>query len=158
MDIEKFLHKFRCSLESITEERFYSTERGFQAQLISELNNSRIGEAIVEQEYQKTLKNHGIRIRPDIIIHVPYLNQVHASRKQNNYVVIQLKKNATLRTATEDFKKIDLMFKKLDYPFGIFININAKDTFYCNYSGDYKDRIHCFSVFIKDGHLQINES
>lgn len=152
MDKDRFIRVFRESLEVITEKRFFSSERGYQGQLISELNNRLVMELIfsnraaVEQEYQKRLKDHNIRIRPDIIIHVPYVEGIHSSRKEDNYVVIQLKKNSSKEDALDDFKKIDLLFQKLDYPLGVFLNIDAEKNFYSSYLGEYRNRIHCFAV------------
>ena len=152
MDKDRFLRVFKESLEVITEKRFFSSELGYQGQLVSELNKRLIMElvfssrAVVEQEYQKRLKRHGIRIRPDIIIHVPYSEGIHSSRKEDNYVVIQLKKNSSKKDALDDFKKIDLLFQNLDYPLGVFLNIDSEKNFYSDYLGEYRDRIHCFAV------------
>lgn len=162
-----FLSTFRDSLKAINEERFFSTERGYQGQLLSELDRRLkikkifLGDSVVEQEYQKTLKQHGIYKRPDIIIHIPYRDGIHPSRRYGNYVVIQLKLNATNdKKAKEDFDKLDLMFNKnkLDYPIGIFLNINSDKTFFDSYSGDYKNRLHCFAVKLSDSKVLIHES
>lgn len=164
MEKDLFLSVFRDSLKSINEERFFSTERGYQGQLLSELDKrlkiKRIlpGDTVIEQEYQKTLKKHGINIRPDIIIHVPYRDKIRPSRRYGNYVVIQLKLNATEDNAKQDFEKMDLVYSKLDYPIGIFFNIDSDKTFYNSYSGDYKDRLHCFAVRLSDNKVLIYES
>ena len=61
----------------ITEPRFFATERGFQGELLAELR-ARLHEAyfpgdpVVEQEYQKRMREHDIRIRPDLIVHIPF--------------------------------------------------------------------------------------
>ena len=52
---------------------------------------------IVKQEYQKRMKEHGFRIRPNIIIHVPFKNTGFASRHEGNFVVIELKHRVTER-------------------------------------------------------------
>ena len=166
LEKDLFLGLFRDSLKAINEERFFSTERGYQGRLLSELDKRLkikrilLKGRIVEQEYPKTLKNHGIRIRPDIIIHVPYRAKIHPSRRYGNYVVIQLKLNATEEKAKEDFEKLDLMFNrnKLNYPLGIFLNINSDKTFFDSYSGDYKDRLHYFAVRLSDNKVLICES
>lgn len=152
MNKDGFLRVFKESLVVITEKRFFSSELGYQGQLVTELNNRLKVElvfsnrTVVEQEYQKRLKRHGIRIRPDIIIHVPYSEGIHSSRKEDNYVVIQLKKNSSKKAALDDFKKIDLLFQNLDYPLGVFLNIGSERNFYSSYLGEYRDRIHCFAV------------
>lgn len=46
----------------------------------------------------------------------------------------------------QDFDKLDLMFRELDYPLGIFLNINSANTFIDHYTGDYPERLHCFAV------------
>lgn len=166
MEKNLFLIAFRDSLKAINEERLFSTERGYQGQLLSELDRRLktkiilITGIIIEQEYQKKLEEHGIKIRPDIIIHIPFKDKIHPSRNYGNYVVIQLKLNATKDTAIEDFEKLDLMFDKnnLDYPLGIFININSDLTFFDSYSGDYKNRLHCFAVKLSDNKVLIYES
>lgn len=101
MNREKFLDAFRSSIQAINNKRYFSTERGYQRQLLAELKNNLDieklfdGNTIVEQEYQKTLEKHGIRIRPDIIIHVPYKREMHKNRLKNNFVVIQIKCKAS---------------------------------------------------------------
>ncbi len=166
LEKDLFLSAFRDSLKAINEERLFSTERGYQGQLYSELDR-RLKKiiifprgSIIEQEYPKTLKKHGIYRRPDIIIHIPYKDRIHPSRRYGNYVVIQLKLNATKEKAKEDFEKLDLMFDKnnLDYPIGIFLNINSDKTFFDSYSGDYKNRLHCFAVKLSDNKVLIYES
>ncbi len=159
-----FLREFRHSLKAINKKHFFSTERGYQGYLLSELDKRIkkekifLEDIIVEQEYQKTSKNHGIRKRPDIIIHIPYREKIHPSRCYGNYVVIHLKLNASEKKAKDDFEKLDSMFDKLNYPLGIFLNINSDKTFFDSYSGDYKDRLHCFAVKLSDNKVLIYES
>ena len=113
--------------------------------------------AIWEQEYQKTLKNHGVNIRPDIIIHIPYEVGIYDNRASGNFIVIQLKLNAYVRKAREDFDKLDLMFEKLDYPLGIFLNIASTKTFLDQYEGSYPKRLHCFAVRLVNNEVIIYE-
>jgi len=112
----------------------------------------------VEQEYQKTLKKHAIRIRPDIVIHIPYERGISLNRRSDNYVVIQMKLKASEKRAKEDFQKLNLMFEKLNYPLGIFLNISSNETFYDSYSGNYKERLHCFSVQLVNNEVVLYES
>lgn len=164
MNKEQFLSIFRDSIQAITDERYFSTERGYQGQLLAELNSKLNieqifpGNPIVEQEYQKTLDNHGITIRPDIIIHIPYERKIHENRRAGNLVVVQIKREASNDEAKEDFDKLDLMFEKLDYPLGIFLNINSSNTFFDIYSGNYKDRLYCFAVRLVNNKVVIYES
>jgi hypothetical protein len=128
MNIETLIEIIRESLYAIEEPRFYETERGFQGQLLIELSK-RIpkyfpdGMAVIEQEHQKTLELHGLRIRPDIVIHQPFDQVIHETRRHGNFAVIELKLRAGPKKAAEDFKNLYSMLTLLDYPVGIFINI-----------------------------------
>jgi len=165
MNKDPFLNIFRDTIRAITDKRYFSTERGYQGQLLAELSRrmasiKRIfpSEPNVEQEYQKTMDKHGITIRPDIIIHIPYEREVSKNRGSNNFIVIQIKLNASESRAMEDFRKLNLMLEKLNYPLGIFLNINSTKTFYDSYSGDYKGRLHCFAVRLVNKEVVLHES
>lgn len=129
MDIETLLQAIRESLLAILEPRFYENERGFQGQLLVELSR-RIPEyllanhAVIEQEYQKTLKRHGLKIRPDIIIHQPFDPAIHVNRCDGNFAVIALKLKAGPKKAARDFEDLHSMLEVLHYPVGIFINVS----------------------------------
>lgn len=163
MDIERFLTAFRDALRLITQKRYYKTERGFQARLITELdkhlemNKIFPSTPIIEQEYQKILDDHGITIRPDIIIHVPFNEESNGTRRQNNYVVIQLKLQAEEKRAIEDFEKIDLMFEHLDYGLGIFLNIDSDETYIEKYTGNYRKRLRCFATYLLNDAVVVSE-
>ena len=62
--------------------------------------------AIIEQEYQKQMSAHGFRIRPGIIIHEPFDPSLHACRSDGNIAVIELKINASVSEAIEDFNSL----------------------------------------------------
>jgi hypothetical protein len=165
MDKNLFLNIFKDTIRAITDKRYFSTERGYQGQLLAELNRRMESiklifqrESILEQEYQKTLDKHEITIRPDIIIHIPYEREGSKNRSSNNFVVIQIKLNASERRAKEDFRKLNLMFEKLSYPLGIFLNINSNETFYNSYSGDYKARLYCFAARLVNKEVVLHES
>ena len=165
MNKDPFLNIFRDTIRAITDKRYFSTERGYQGQLLAELSRrmasiKRIfpSEPNVEQEYQKTMDKHGITIRPDIIIHIPYEREVSENRGSNNFIVIQIKLNASEKRAKEDFRKLNFMFEKLNYPLGIFLNINSNRTFYDSYSGDYKGRLHCFAVRLVNNEAVLHKS
>lgn len=163
MDKETFLNIFKDSIRAITDERYFLTERGYQCALFAELRNKAhieqifSGNAIVEPEYQKTRRKQGIAIRPDIIIHIPYETGIYDNRRSGNFVVIELKQKASESKAREDFNKLDLMFKKLGYPLGIFLNINSANTFSNCYTGDYPERLHCFAVRLVNHEVIIYE-
>lgn len=151
MDHKALLEVIRESLFAITEPRFYETERGFQGQLLVELSR-RIpdfippNQAIIEIEHQKTLDRHGLVIRPDIIIHQPFNPAVHASRRDGNFAVIELKLRASPKKAAEDFASIISMLDLLDYPIGIFVNIDHSKTHADHVPVDAVDRIAAFAV------------
>jgi len=175
MDTESIVEIVVEALKEITSPRFYKTERGFQGRfacaLYKVLDERRIfpDDAIIEEEYQKRLKDHGTAQRPDLIIHVPFEAGRSQNRWEDNFVVFAFKKNADQKVAEEDFGKIDIMFKKLKYPIGFFINIDRyPDIFLDSYDGDFKDRIHEFCIkldnglhilhaFFKEGKLLVEE-
>lgn len=160
----EILNIFRDSLQAITDPHYFRDERGFQGQLLTQLHNRMQirqifpGEPIVQQEYQKTLEQHGITIRPDIIIHIPFERGDFNNRTQGNYTIIQLKRRAIKTKVLEDFRKIDLMFQHLNYPIGIFLNVDSNRTYYDAYSGNYRCRLHCFAIRLENGAVVINES
>jgi len=138
------------ALQSVCENRFYQTERGYQGRFYCALQKALDdrgilnGDVILELEYQKSAK-HGLNQRPDIILHIPAeLNE--GNREINNFAVYALKRRASRSTAQEDFGKLDEMFERLNYPIGIFINIDSTLHHINNYSGNFKSRIIAFSV------------
>lgn len=160
--MNNFLGIFKETLASITHPRFFETERGFQGELNARLAQNVKGivpeQYVIEEEYQKKFKAHGIRIRPDIIIHAPFDPDTQKSRSEGNFAVIQIKLKANAKDAREDFEKLDLMFEQLNYPLGIFINISSNETHYQLYEGKFLDRIHCFSVELnKLGEVIVNQ-
>lgn len=162
MNKSQLLEIFRKSIRSIKDIRFYSTERGYQGQLVAELSKrlqraKLNGDPIVEEEYQKRFKHHGIRKRPDIIVHIPYERGFYKNRTKGNFIVIQLKLEATSNKAVDDFKKLDLIFEKLHYPLGIFLNISSNRTYRDLYKGLYLSRLHCFAVKLIDNTAVIFE-
>lgn len=144
------MEAINLALTKVNNQRFFENERGFQgefkANLKAELGIDLPAGSIIEDEHQKRLKDHGLRLRPDLIIHIPYDEKTNPNRKSGNYVVFALKKQATEKIAIEDFEKLDKMIKALDYKLGVFINIDANQTFYENCLVDSNDRIICFAV------------
>ena len=92
----QFLTALEESLRSISEPVLYGDERGFQGALLHELN-ARLGhgvlpdDPVIQQEYQKRLRHHGIKIRPDIIVHIPFERGGMENRDEGNFVAIELK-------------------------------------------------------------------
>jgi len=141
---------------TLTNERYWKSERAFQSEFYCILKeqcgvkNLFPKDAIFETEYQKRLDLHNLRRRPDLIVHIP-TEMTNADVRENNYLVVQFKVKATLRKAIADFKKINELIAKLNYPMGVFINVDSEGkAFLGTYSkGEYKEKIHELSVYIK---------
>lgn len=138
------------ALEAVRDQRFYSTERGFQGRFycaLQELLTQQAlldGNVILEQEYQKT-SAHGLTQRPDIIMYIPR-EYAGAAPSENNFAVWALKRCADIDRARDDFDKLDQMFEVLRYPVGFFININSSEHHRSAYRGRFPTRLACFSV------------
>ena len=157
MKRRQFLSFLREALYSISEPRLFRSERGYQGALLSELQ-ARLtkrflwpGNPIVEQEYQKRARDHGLTIRPDVIIHIPYERGRVSRRTHGNYAVIELKRRASREDALEDFHKLSQMCLLLDYPIGVFINIDSDKTYFADYVGEARERLHALAVELNDG-------
>ena len=157
MNRRLFLSFLRETLHSISEPRLFRSERGYQGALLAGLQ-ARLakhsiwpGDPIVEQEYQKRARDHNLTIRPDLIIHIPYERGSLSSRMHGNYAVIELKRRATREEALEDFKKLGQMCTFLDYPVGVFINIDSDKTYFAEYEGEARERLHALAVELSDG-------
>jgi len=130
LDIEALLAAIRASLEAIATQRCYDNEHAYQGQLLVELSNRLAGwiaedGLLLEPEHQKTLANHGLTIRPDLIIHQPFDPHIHANRRQGNIAAFELKRLASPKAAREDFASLAAMIRVLEYPLGVFINIGS---------------------------------
>lgn len=156
------LQAIHDSLLGVTNQRFFNTERGFQGEFSSELRNKlptlELEGAIVEQEYQKRQRHHGFNIRPDIIVHIPFENSGLSERNEGNFVVIELKHNASREEALEDYAKLSSMCELLNYPLGVFINIASNKTYLDEFEGGFKDRLCAFAVSFdeKENNIIIN--
>ena len=100
------------ALADITELRLFETERGYQRELLSTLK-ARLPEAefdgdpIVEGVHQKRLVPHGVRIRPDLIIHIPFNSGVTERRDEGNFVAIEIKRDKQhLQAAFDNLVKL----------------------------------------------------
>lgn len=162
MNSEHFLDVIRESLVAITHPRFYETERGFQGQLVSNLNarleEIGLGRAIVEEEYQKVIELHNLKIRPDVIIHIPFEGSGLENRQQGNFVAFEFKLRATQKDAFEDFEKLEQMKEHLGYPLGIFINIHSSESYLENYTKRTDIELHSFAVNLDGNSIVICES
>lgn len=126
------------TLEKIRHPRFFENERGFQGEfrtvLKSEIGSQMDPDAIIEDEHQKRLMDHGLNLRPDLVLHIPFDIATNPSRRTGNFVVFALKREANEGAAIQDFEKLNRMVKLLDYSLAVFININSAQTFFekCN--------------------------
>lgn len=163
MDRETLLDHLTAALRTITTPRFYQNEHGFQGELLVQLKQAIPAdflpdEAIIEQEHQKKLKVHGLRIRPDIIVHEPYDEHYHGSRRDGNHAVIEIKRAASQKDAIDDFASLISMIEILDYPLAIFINIASDNTRADLVPAEWRDRIVCFAVNLQNGEAHVIRS
>jgi hypothetical protein len=155
-DRERFLAMLRQALEGISEEQFFRDERGFQGALLQEISRRLPRgvlpeDPIIQQEYQKRLPMHGIRIRPDIIIHVPFERGVAEGRDEGNFVAMELKRRATAKKAKGAFANLAQMKKALKYPLTVFINIDSEQTHAALCPKSIAGQTACFAVRFEDG-------
>ena len=164
--MEEILNRTILALKAITVPRYHTTERGFVDEFSHQLKlqianlNLFSEHAIVEAEVQKRLNHHyGVRQRPDLLIHIPIEAGLTENANENNFVVYAFKLNGNNNLTLKDFAKLNEMFQALNYELGIFININAyPNTFLENYVGEYRNRIHEFSIRLHNGNVDIVHS
>ncbi|MGA7077087.1 MAG: hypothetical protein WBQ43_05150 [Terriglobales bacterium] len=157
---EQFLALLRGALENIREPRFFHTERGFQGELLAQLRNrlqdaELPGDPIVEQEYQKTIPVHGLNIRPDIIVHIPFERGRADHRDQGNFVAMELKLRSTENEARGDFANLEQMKRELGYPLTIFINIDSDETYADLCPEGIAGQTVCYAVRLEDGNPSV---
>jgi hypothetical protein len=144
--IDKIVAATERALRAVAEPRFWRTERGFQGRFYCALQQVLDSEGllpdgrILEMEYQKGWCRHGMRQRPDIVLHIP-TEESNAAPYENNFAVWALKRAATLTEASDDFEKLDQMFDRLRYPVGVFVNIAATNHFADAYNGRFPRRL-----------------
>lgn len=162
MDHETMIAHIRRALETISHPRFFETERGFQGALLAALEKNIPDHvlppgAVIEQEYQKRLGQHGLNVRPDIIIHEPFDAIRHATRQDGNLAVVELKRNASPADARGDFDSLEKMMAALNYPMAIFINIASEQTHAGLVPDAARGRLTCFATSIREGHAHVVE-
>jgi hypothetical protein len=133
---------------------------GYQGELLAELRSALPelaldGDAIVEQEYQKRMRDHGIDRRPDIIIHVP--TPEGGDRREGNFAVFELNFKAGPKEAQEDFENLDTIIGALNYPLAVFVNIDSVRTQAAHYGGPYRNRMHFFAVRLGNDGLVLKQ-
>jgi len=152
---DHFLAVLKEALENIREPRSFQDERSFQGALLQELarrleRGVLPDDPIIEEEYQKRIRSHGLRIRPDIIVHVPFDRGLAETRDQGNFTAIELKRRATIKTAKKAFANLALMKKALKYPLTIFINVDSEQTHSGLCPKSIVGQTVCFAVLLKD--------
>ena len=157
----EFISKLEIAISKVNHSRYFESERGYQGALIAALQHEMSefiwDEAIIEQEYQKRIREHGIRIRPDIIIHVPFNPDSTNTRGDGNFVVFELKLNATESSAVTDYQNLSMMCDELNYPLAIFMNLNGSETYLNNYQGRNRNKIIAYSIKLVDGTVQFEK-
>jgi len=157
------LETLLSAINRIREPRLFLTERGYQGQLLVEFDKLLEGERdsiarpLVEQEYQKTADKHGITLRPDIIVHIPFERGVSPTRQHDNHLVILLNLAAKKKEAEEDFNQLEIMCSVLEYPIGSFVNIASSDLWLPNYTrkSDKKFTLHEIAVQLQNSEPQV---
>jgi hypothetical protein len=153
MDTENLLNVITSALTSVTDQHYYEDERGFQGEFYAQLRLRDIvlpEGALLREEYQKRFAEHGLRIRPDIILHEPFDSNRHRGRDEGNYAVMELKRRATPRTAADAFTNLVAMIDALNYPLGVFINIDSPKTWAELVSESHIARIACLAVYLDE--------
>jgi hypothetical protein len=157
------LNILRESIRAIDNPRFFKTERGYQGELLAQLRRRQRslelpGSVIVEQEHQKSVPDHGITFRPDIIVHVPHKEGSAEPRSRWNFVAIELKRRANSETARRDLSKLATMSEKLRYPLTVFINMDSARTFAELCPKQIARQTYCFAVRLNAGAPCVTES
>jgi hypothetical protein len=144
--------------------RFWETERGFVGQfnaefqaVVRELGILPAG-TVIEEEHQKRFEEHGLRYRPDLIVHVPYDPGIVSSRRQGNYVVFEFKNRGNSTDASEALKKLDEYARVLDYKVGVFVNINSPQCHLGSFELRHSHHVHEFAVAPLDNELVIRHA
>ena len=152
------------ALRSVTNTRFFRTERGYQGRFFCGLqealdSSDSILDAvcILEMEYQKRGERHHTRQRPDIILHIP-AEESGAPVSENNLAVWALKRRASQAEAIQDFDKLDVMFSELCCPLGFFVNIDSNSHHLHCYAGDYPERLVAFAVRLGNGDIAVKQA
>ncbi len=155
MDRNELLNVIAESLTSVTDPHYYEDERGFQGEFYAQLRLRLRGIALPEgallrEEYQKRLAEHGLRIRPDIILHEPFDPGRHRGRDEGNHAVMELKRHATPGTAADAFTNLVAMIDTLNYPLGVFINIDSSRTWAEAVPEAHRARVACLAVHLDE--------
>lgn len=152
-----------AALRQIIAPRYFNTERGFVPEFYCHLKRQLEQvdlfpvQTILETEVQKNrIAHHNLTQRPDLVIHIPVETGSTHESNENNFVVFAFKLGGNPSEVQSDYKKLDQMFKDLNYEIGIFINIGAYPKTYLNsYKGNFTNRIHELSIATENGHTRV---
>ena len=162
-ETQAILSSTQIALAAVKRQRYFDTERGFQAQFYTALHGHLetagvlIARRILEAEHQKSEHIHNMKQRPDVILHVPRLDTGNPAR-DGNVAVWQLKRNAAKEKALEDFEKIDDLIENLSYRVGVFINISSSQHHWEAYGGNHRKRLFAFSTRLVYGNVELGWS
>ena len=156
-----FMKPLLFALEKIKDPTLFADERGYQGELKSRLDRilsldipeDDFAAPQVREEYQKRAKAHGLRLRPDIIIHVPYERGLSPSRKHDNYMVILLKRAAARSKSLQNFRSLERICSILNYPVGVSINVAYSKLWLGELSPDIPNSftLHEIAVTLENG-------
>jgi hypothetical protein len=142
-----------AAIRGVQHPRFWRTERGFHGEFHSILRQILLHEGVVrkrgpllEQEYQKSFARQGTPQRPDTLLHIP-ADDSGLPCEIGNYCVWALKRRASGQEADNDFRKLQKMFERLKYPLGVFLNVDAEQTFHSRFPHRFSERLHCVACF-----------
>jgi hypothetical protein len=160
-----FMKPLLASLAKIKDPTLFADERGYQGELKSRLDRELalgiqeddFAAPQVREEYQKRAELHGITLRPDIIIHVPYERGVSPTRKHDNYMVILLKRAAGRTKALKNFQSLETICSVLEYPVGVSINVSRSDLWLPEFPTEIPSSftLHEIAVSLVDGKPEI---
>lgn len=159
--VGEFAAQFHAALREIVHPRYYSTERGYQGELLRALHKrfpelvEDGGGYLVEQEYQKQKALHGIQSRPDIIIHQPFDDTKHANRREGNFAVIELKLRANKDVMQDAAAHLLEFMRILNYPIGVLVNINSDTTHLEPLTSVDERYVLTFATSIKENGIQV---
>lgn len=146
------------AIRSIRNPHVFELAQSYRGELLAEIRRrlpeaGLPGDALVQQEYQRRLVDHGVNVRPDIIIHVPM--RIGADRRLVNFAVLEMDRSAGPKAAQEDFDDLDLAMAFLQYPLAVFLNVASTQTQASHYQGPFRDCLHCFAVRFAANRLRI---
>jgi hypothetical protein len=156
------------ALAQIKDPTLFLDERGYQGELKSKLDrilelqipNDDFASPQVREEYQKRADRHGITLRPDIIVHVPFERGVSPTRKDDNYMVVLLKRSPGRAKALANFRDLETICSALQYPIGVSVNIASSRLWISQLSAEIPScyTLYEISVELKGGEPSLQVS